>query len=591
MKKVTTTVAAALVALSFAACNKTNNSVTPEEGSASGSYASLTVSTNALPSLKADPDPNQKNEGGRAAESTIATLDVLGTTPKAFTLAGSEDFNAAGKFWQDANDKTTYRTAPWQVRAGKQSLGVVLNKADFTLPNPGTFGVATFGSFATALKDIAALSAEGKFTMSSSSRKLTIKSGVTKEQASTKPGTEADNNVFSFEIERVVAQGYVGKGAELKSETTDGSGKVDLDHLTYSVMNGAAKTFIMRDNAGDRKMGDDKQYKNFKSAIDAYTFADAKAGTNVDENLIRIGRLAEKLGKTTTNDDLGGYKAIAVNKDAYKRGSADNARGIYFLENSAAEELTPANKLLGYARLATAKVYGTFAPTEVLTLKKGAVATFKEDTKSNVWYMVTTKEDKSDPNNIKTTTTYTERTIKDAAPGTKSTETNSEGTITTTTEWKQGRAIYKLEDLEVRKIFTYGTTFYIGNKSGSAYDSIEAALAGNVNDKVFTYKDGRCGYYALWNRTPNKDIKNGEARRNNIYSLTIESFATRGFNFDPLDPNDPNLPQPDPTDPDNNPEPDHHTTDIEPAKGYMRVDCKVLSWNHVSRGVSLGEEF
>ena len=106
-----------------------------------------------------------------------------------------------------------------------------------------------------------------------------------------------------------------------------------------------------------------------------------------------------------------------------------------------------------------------------------------------------------------------------------------------------------------------------------------------------TYKDGRCGYYALWNRTPNVNVVNGEARRNNIYSLTITSFATRGFNFDPLDPKDPNLPQPEPKDPDNDPTPDHHTTDIEPAKGYMRVDCKVLSWNHVSRGVSLGSEF
>ena len=249
MRKVTTTVAAALVALSFAACNKTNNSVTPEEGSASGSYASLTVSTNALPSLKADPDPNQKDEGGRVAESKIETLDVLGTTPKAFTLSSTEDFTAAGKFWQDADDKTTYRTAPWQVRAGQQTLGVVLNKATITLPNPATFGVATFGSFTTAIKDIAALSTEDKFTMSSSSRKLTIKSGVTKEQASEKAGTETDNNVFAFDIERVVAQGYVGKGAELKSETTDGSGKVDLTRLTYSVMNGAAKTFIMRDNA------------------------------------------------------------------------------------------------------------------------------------------------------------------------------------------------------------------------------------------------------------------------------------------------------------------------------------------------------
>ena len=127
MKKVTTTVAVALVALSFAACNKTNSSVTPEEGSASGSYASLTVSTNALPSLKADPDPNQKDEGGRAAESKIASMDLIGNITKSFTLANAEDFNAAGSFWQDA-DKVTYRTLTGVVTHDEGLDGTIHNR-------------------------------------------------------------------------------------------------------------------------------------------------------------------------------------------------------------------------------------------------------------------------------------------------------------------------------------------------------------------------------------------------------------------------------------------------------------------------------
>lgn len=583
MRKVTTTVAAALVALSFAACNKTNSSVTPEEGSASGSYASLTVSTNALPSLKADPD--QEEEAGRGAESKIASMDLIGNITKSFTLATAENFDAPGTFWQDATDHTTYRTAPWEVSvANNQNVALVLNKGGIDLPGAATFDVETYGSHATAIEDIAALSSDDKFTMTSSSKTIDILPNIDKTKASKLDGTKNDN-VFSFDIERIVAQGFMSKGAGLAEGTSDGSGKVDLNDLTYSVMNGAAKTFIMRNNAGERQMGGDNQYKGFKSAIDDYKFADAKAGTNVDENLIRIGRLAKKLGKTT-NADLGGYKAIKVNDNAYTTGGGETNRGIYFLENSAAETLDATNKKLGYARLATAKVYTTFTPTVVMTLKEGAVATFKEDTGSGVWYKVTTKEDKSDPNNIKTTTTFTERTIATAAPYAKSEKT--EGNVTTTVEWKEGRAIYKKEDLVKNTNPTPGKTFYVGSTTLAIYDSIEAALAGHANTQVKTYKDGRCGYYALWNRTPNVNVVNGEARRNNIYSLSITGFSSRGFNFDPLDPNDPNLPQPDPNDKDNDHDPDHHTTDIEPAKSYMRVDAKVLQWNHVSRGVVLG---
>lgn len=104
---------------------------------------------------------------------------------------------------------------------------------------------------------------------------------------------------------------------------------------------------------------------------------------------------------------------------------------------------------------------------------------------------------------------------------------------------------------------------------------------------VHTYKDGRCGYYGLLNRTVEKGIKYADTRRNNIYALSIASFSSRGFNYDPNDPNDPNLPKPDPKDPDEDPTPDHHDNDLEPEKGFMRVEAKVLPWNLVTRDVHL----
>ena len=569
MKKVTATVAAALVALSFAACNKTNNSVTPEEGSASGSYASLTVSTNALPSLKAQPD----DEVGRAAESTIKTMDLVGNETKSWTPSAAD----GNGFWKDGN---VYKTAPFEVSGtGNKKLGIVLNKGTLTLPNAATFPTLTYGAKGKAIDNIAALSTDGEFVMTSASAVKDIKGDKTLEMV--KKGTSEEDNVFAFGIERVVAQGFVSKGEGLSETTTDNDGKVRLDDLTYSVFNGAAMTYVMADNAGVRHIDETShKYENFKSAIHDKTFAEANK-TDVDF-LVRIGQLGKD-----SNDDLGGYKALDVNETAYKRGGKESTHGIYFLENSAKQDLTKQEKELGYARLATAKVYATFAPSLVYRLKAGAVATF-EETNSQIWYKVTTTEDKTDPANVKTTVTYTERTFADAAPGVKEGPT-VDGNITTTIEWKEGRATYGADAIEEDDGFTIGNTFYIGNNTNIAYSSVDAALAGHANTKVKTYKNGRCGYYSLWNRQPETGVVCGDTRRNNIYSLKITAFKTRGFNFDPLDPNDPNLPKPNPKDPDYDPNPDHHSTNIEPTKTFMRVEAEILNWNFVERGTILGE--
>ena len=47
-----------------------------------------------------------------------------------------------------------------------------------------------------------------------------------------------------FDVERIVAQGLVAKDAALKETTADGKGKVDLTDITYTAINGAAKTYL-----------------------------------------------------------------------------------------------------------------------------------------------------------------------------------------------------------------------------------------------------------------------------------------------------------------------------------------------------------
>ena len=87
----------------------------------------------------------------------------------------------------------------------------------------------THGSTATAVKDIAALATDNKFVMTSKAEQKTIAPGITENAAKT--GTSEAQNVFSFDVERVVAQGLVAKDAALKETTADGKGKVDLTDI------------------------------------------------------------------------------------------------------------------------------------------------------------------------------------------------------------------------------------------------------------------------------------------------------------------------------------------------------------------------
>ena len=215
----------------------------------------------------------------------------------------------------------------------------------------------------TAVADIAALATDNKFVMTSKVEQKTIQDNISEETVKT--GTGEAQNVFSFDMERVVSQGMVTKGGGLNAETADGRGSVDLDNLTYTAINGAAKTYFFLNHAGDRTITvGDGLYKDFTSAIDDYVdFQNAQdPNGTAKEHLIRLGNLLPE--ETPTADKLGMYAAKAVAADATE---AKKVAGIYFLENSVKKEaLTPDNKNFGYYRLPYAKVYTTYTPKEVL---------------------------------------------------------------------------------------------------------------------------------------------------------------------------------------------------------------------------------
>ena len=347
----------AVLGLGMTACN--NDDVPsvgfPTEGN---TFVGMYISTMKDVMTKAVND-NQGDYAGRKEESTLESLRLISPgTPRDWTLGSADEEN---KFWATATTGT-YTVAPWKATSGSQTMALLFNRGNLE-PGIATATNYVYGNTATAVADITALASENKFVMASSVEQKTIQDNISKETVKT--GTEEAQNVFSFDMERVVSQGMVTKGGGLNAETADGRGSVDLDNLTYTAINGAAKTYLFRNHAGERTITEsDGLYKDFTSAIDDYVdFQNAQAPNGTArEHLVRLGNLLTAQGSQTT--DLGMYAAKAVAADATE---AKKVAGIYFLENSVKKEaLTPDNKNFGYYRLPYAKVYTTYTPKEVL---------------------------------------------------------------------------------------------------------------------------------------------------------------------------------------------------------------------------------
>lgn len=518
MRKVTTTVAAALVAFSFAACNKTNN-VTPEQGD---SYASVRV--NVKNSLKAINDGDQVDNKGTEAESKVSSMALVG----------------AGATWAEADITNTgdvYKGKAKPVSAvGAMPLGLVLNNNTLTSSVEAT---AEFGTSAEAVANLAALSTDNKFVMTSKVMSQTIKPNIKEADAETQ-------NMLDFgKVERVVAKGIVQKSADFDQTSKDGI--VPMEGVKYAAVNGATKTYVYANQAGERKLGveDPNQYDGFKSFIDgiAPTKEDAAA---MDAGLIRRGKLGA---------DLGGYAAKEVKDHAvtdYTDANPGVKEGVYFLENSG--EASAANKAEGFYRFAYAKIYATFVPTTVYEIDEAADPEF-------VAKAGTGKKYKKNAENK-----WEESTEADA---------------------QEGQLVYKLKEAT----YTKGTTFYMGEKDGRFYLTRNAAaqstVEGALGQKAFTYTNGRAGYRALWNRqSPDDNLKlvnNASTRRNNIYVLNIKKFQKIGMPWDPSDPNDPDLPKPE--DPEEPEYPDN--PNIEDQDSYVAVQCQMVPWNVIGREVEL----
>ncbi len=563
MRKVTTTVAAALVAFSFAACNKTNNSAAPEIAQGS-TYTKFRV---AEAGLRAVTD-GQLDVNGVGGESVVASglfiTKALGqqdftnlTAVSPFTAAKGEE--AA---WE--SDVVAYNGTTGQANAG------------FILNTPAAYTPADFRDDATVgIDKLGDMTKDVGFTMTSKTDKeVTIKQITDENKVK-----DENSNLFSFEVERVVSKVQASKVADV-TMPADGI----VSDLRYSVAGSAKEAYIFRDKAGERTLAE----KSGKFVYDGFTSAiHTLAATTFTGNKINKARDLQKVSDATasnvvapkaeTADKWADNHSLVLAEDAnYTK--ASNAKGIYFLENSLDLDVK-APGVLNFNDIVYVKFYGTFAPKDNKVIEKGTSGdyTYTNDLSSEITEYVPlsgkqikayyTSDEAGNIRHKEMTKIFTDKEHATAVTESKIADLTDD-------------TLYYVE------ITHAANTFFVGVQTKKYYRTITAALTdGNTNTKK--YQAGKM----VWKTPANSQLSAdksytnyADTRRNNIYSLQLTEIKAIGDNYDKLDTDDPNIPEPEnPTEPD----PDEKE-EVDPETIYIKVKCTILKWNLVHRGVVLG---
>lgn len=551
MRKVTTTVAAALVAFSFAACNKTNN-VTPEVGG-TGTKGAVIAQISAGSTNRALTD-GQQDVAGVGGEDLVKDGYLFFKQGQSMDLAMEK--NGSDYAWKSQ----IFETAPNAAANATLLLNknVNLTPADFVKTKPISLD---------NLKDF--IKADG-FMMTSTVEGEDNTLNIEKDKKDA--DVEAGANTFEFTVERVVSKLQVSRKADEALKVSDAlkaMGTVSFD-LKYALAGSAKSAYLFLDNAGSRTLDTTEGkhiYKGFKSIIDGETTPE-------------LQKVSDPKAEGSAEYYLDGYystaKTVGTVADSNKESLEE---GFFFLENSMyhGTDVATAKKQILFKRIAYAKVYTTFAPKagkkingaldklsyKPENLTDAAAADFEAVREYDVivpqeWYDA--RKDKAE---------YAGKFTE--VPEVKDPET---GAVTT-----EAYVTFHVTDNK--------GDFYVG-KDGKIYDTqLAAAAAGNETYRKFT--GGKMVYMTPANAQKATDgdlINYCDTRRNNIYDLTIVGFEALGENFDPVDPKDPNIPEP--GDNPGEPEPDPEKP-VQEEVTKMMVKAKILMWNDVNRDVTLGE--
>lgn len=538
MRKVTTTVAAALVAFSFAACNKTNNSAAPElDGN---TYAGVTAKI-AGPGLRAVTDAQNLVSG-------VEGEDVVKDGYVFFKDFAGQPVNlkpVTGKYTSD----------PFKAEAGNNvALTLLINK-----PAGLTLIASDFTSDKKVeLKDLPSLIATDGFTMTGvTSKTVNITEGVTKEKVET-GSTAAENNFDLGNVERVVAkaQAYLNKADLVNGEGLTKYGSLKTD-FKWSLAGSAKESYLFADKAGASNQMDNatQLYTGLESAVH-----NIAVGETVENLANSLQKVSDKYTDATLTSN---FEAKALAKKVGTDQSETAAKSVFFFENSCETHVATAAETYPFKRFAYYKVYASLAPEAGKKVEDGKLVN-------------ATKDD------------YIERTYDVVISKKLRDKLVNEGDAT----GKKWDAAKFLEVKDSEGTLTHYTlsitdkegTFYIGSDNVMYRGLDAAAKAGLTNVRKF--EGGKMVYLTVVNRQKNdKDITiNADTRRNNIYEITVDGFDALGLNYDPVDPKDPNIPQPGDNPFEPKPDPDK---EIDEAETWMRVTAKILQWNHVTRHETL----
>lgn len=552
MRKVTTTVAAALVAFSFAACNNSNN-VTPEQGETSTNGAIVArIAAGATNRALTD---GQQDVAGVGGEDQVKDGYLFFQQGESKSLTMTQD--GANKYLYSSE---IFKTAPNPTA----KVALLLNKnVNLT---PADF-VETTSINLDNLKDF--IKDDG-FMMTSNV--AGAENSINIEDDKSEDDVKGGANTFPFEVERVVAKLQVSKVANDKLEIAQklkDMGDITLD-LKYAMAGSAKTAYLFRDNAGERTLDAATEgkhiYKGFKSIIDT-------------EATPELQKVSDPKGASTTEYYLDGYYS---NPKAVNEVAASNKEsltdGFFFLENSmyGGENVASAKGQILYKRIVYAKVYTTFAPKtgkkingtlDKLSYKADALTdAAADDFKAVREYKVIVPQE-----------WYNARKDKAEYAGKFEEVAAVEPDPDNGIEGHEAYVTFQVTDGE--------GDFYVG-ADGVIYDTqLAAAAAGNKTYRKYT--GGKMVYLTPANAQMNGDIINYcDTRRNNIYDLTVVGFAGLGKNYDDVDPKDPNIPEP--GDNPGEPEPDPNIP-VQPKYTNMMVEATILMWNDVNRDVTLGE--
>ena len=618
MKNVATVLAAAAVALAFTACSKTNNGVEPTDEATTGLQLSVSY-FKAQSGNRAITDGQDKEVEGTEAENAIKNGQLLISDRAAIDIPS---FTSAGNVWTSGVIKTN--PAPSVTITPLINMAALrFTKAD--LDKDKTVKIADIDKLA---------SAKNGFAMSTSaadaSNTKEIIDGVTDPKGENK-------NFFKFTLQRVVSKAQLW----VKDVNVEGAkkyGVIDRSTLQWSMAGSAKEAYLFTDYAGNKKedisLNDNGFYPNLTtiSGTKGKTAKGVSGDTKVYD-LMKQSDYAANVGEYKADTEAGvkNFKArnvltdgVDLNAEQTNGKSLEN--GIYFLEHALKETVkgstTPYEpSKVTYGDVAYVKVYGK------IDIKKGK----KVDAKVQATAPAMDKASELYVGGLK------------AADVKEATEADFGEryyfiVVSKSSKWyninkKVKAAVLADRDAETAYYLVHDKAgeFYAAGDGEDAvvYNTLAAALA-DGQTKIRKYwgadKDFNVVYLSPLNAQGEVNkVYNCDTRRNNIYDLKLRTISGLGFNYDPNDPDTPKDPErlkphtpgdntsidpidpTDPTDPNNPNNPDKGKTPGDPniptpgednpfepeptnppvnnTKTCLQVECTVLSWNLVQRGL------